>query len=130
MLGPLLAALAGRAPIVLADCYQSGQHYVETGADAVLASYPEVAAYVKYEAEVTVPAVIAAALAGAPRATHAGARPDLDALPAPAWGQIDLAARDRFCADVVARLGRGRWAFPIDGRTLPEIGRASCRERV
>jgi hypothetical protein len=70
-----------RAPIVLADCYQSGQHYVETADGAVLAAYPEVAAYVKYEAEVTVPAIVAAGLAGAPRATHRGTRPALDALP-------------------------------------------------
>ena len=50
VLAALLAALAVRAPIVLADCYQSGQHYVETADGAVLAAYPEVAAYVKYEA--------------------------------------------------------------------------------
>ncbi len=126
VLAALLEALAGRAPIVLADCYQSGQHYVETADGAVLAAYPEVAAYVKYEAEVTVPAIVAAGLAGAPRATHRGTRPALDALPPPAWAQVDLAARDRFCADVVARLGRGRWAFPIDGRTLPVITSRGC----
>jgi pyruvate-formate lyase-activating enzyme len=44
----------------------------------------------------------------------------------PAWDLIDLAARDRFCADVVARLGRGRWAFPVDGRTLPVITSRGC----
>ena len=45
------------APLLLADCYQSGQHYVE--ADGVLQSYPEAAAWVKYEAEVTVLALLA-----------------------------------------------------------------------
>ena len=125
LIAALLTALAPRAPIVLADCYQSGQHYVETGDAAVLASYPEIAAYVKYEAEVAVPALLAA-ITTAPRATHRGARPELDALPLPAWDLIDLAARDRFCADVVARLGRGRWAFPVDGRTLPVITSRGC----
>lgn len=118
-----LAARADRAPIVLADCYQSGQHYVETADGAVLAAYPEVAAYVKYEAEVTVPALLAGP---GPRATHRGASPVLDELPVPAWDLVDLAARDRFHAAVVADLGRGRWAFPIDGRTLPMITSRGC----
>ena len=126
VLGPVIAALAARAPVILADCYQSGQHYVATADADVLASYPEVAAYLRYEAEATAPAVIAAVLAGAPRAAHRGARPDLDALPPPAWDRVDLAARDRFCADVIAHLGRGRWAFPIDGRTLPVVTSRGC----
>src|SRR5437763_1366495 len=32
VLGALLSSLHGRAPIVLADLYQSGQHYVESDA--------------------------------------------------------------------------------------------------
>ena len=123
-----LRALLPDAPVVLADAYQSGQHYVEADGDAVLASYPEAAAWVKYEAEVTVPALLAAlgrgeAVAGA----HRGASPpSLDDLPFPAWDLADLGARDRFCASVVDDLGRGAWAFPIDGRTLPMVTSRGC----
>ena len=63
VLGPLLSGLRELLPsaaIVLADAYQSGQHYVEAAGAEVLASYPEAAAWVKYEAEVTVPALLAA----------------------------------------------------------------------
>ncbi len=126
VLAELLTAVRGRRPIVLADCYQSGQHYVETADHAVEDAYPEVAAYVKYEAELTVPAILDDVLAGAARASHRGARPDLDALPLPAWDLVDLAARDRFAVRVVAGLGRGRWAFPIDGRTLPMVTSRGC----
>lgn len=123
VLAALLAAIAGRASIVLADCYQSGQHHVETADGAVLAAYPEIAAYVKYEAEVTVPQVLDAS---GPRATHRGASPVLDELPVPAWDLVDLPARDAFAARVIADLGRGAWAFPIDGRTLPMVTSRGC----
>ncbi|MEZ4450559.1 MAG: radical SAM protein [Nannocystaceae bacterium] len=131
LLGELLAALRGRAPaatIVLADCYQSGQHYVEAAGEAIFAAYPEIDAWVKYEAEVTLPALLDRVDAGErPRgAFHGEAPADLDALPLPAWGLVDLAARDRFCARVVAGLGRGAWAFPIDGRTLPMVTSRGC----
>ena len=130
-LGALLAGLRALLPaaaIVLADAYQSGQHYVEADGDAVLASYPEADAWVKYEAEVTVPALLAALGRGEPlRGTHRGASPpSLDELPIPAWDLVDLAAHDRFCARVVADLGRGAWAFPIDGRTLPMVTSRGC----
>jgi MoaA/NifB/PqqE/SkfB family radical SAM enzyme len=128
VLGDLLAKLRaklGGASIVLADMYQSGQHYVEADGARVLASYPEARAWVKYEAEVTVPALL-----------DAGAIPDgairgdevasLDELPFPAWDLVDLDAADRFRAGVVANLGRGAWAFPIDGRTLPMITSRGC----
>jgi len=129
VLAALLTALHGRAPIVLADCYQSGQHYVETGDDAVLAAYPELAAYVKYEAEVTVPAVLDGLRADRDtpaRAVHRGLSPILDELAFPAWDLVDLEARDRFAARVVGALGRGAWAFPIDGRTLPLVTSRGC----
>src|SRR5580704_4362529 len=45
VLGPTLAGLRAAAPaahLVLADLYQSGQHYVEAEGDRVLGSYPEV----------------------------------------------------------------------------------------
>jgi MoaA/NifB/PqqE/SkfB family radical SAM enzyme len=132
VLGPLLGgltAVAPRAPILLADCYQSGQHYVEASADAVLAAYPEVSAWVKYEAEVTVPNLIDEFRRSrvAPSGVHRGASPDpLDDLPLPAWDLVDLDAYDRFRMRVVERLGRGPWAFPIDGRTLPLVTSRGC----
>lgn len=132
VLGALLAGLrtrAGDAPIVLADCYQSGQHYVEATGEAVLASYPEADAWVKYEAELTLPRVVRAWLEHGerPRGALRGEAPErLDALPIPAWDLVDLGAYDRFRAKVVAGLERGSWAFPIDGRTLPMVTSRGC----
>jgi hypothetical protein len=54
LLGELLAALRAahpRAPIVLADLYQSGQHVVDAAPGDTLASYPEIDLLVRYEAE-------------------------------------------------------------------------------
>lgn len=118
----------GDIPMVLADLYQSGQHYVEAAGDDVLAAYPEVDAWVKYEAEVALPGIVDALADGRrPRGVIVGERPgDLDALALPAWHMIDLAARDRMMAAVVRGLGRGRWAFPIDGRTLPFVSSRGC----
>lgn len=125
VLGESLSRLEARfaAPILLADCYQSGQHYVEASGEEVLAAYPEVRAWVKYEAELTVPRLLAE---GVPPGVHHGEAPDLDALPFPAWDLVDLDAHDRFRARVVRHLGRGRWAFPIDGRTLPLVTSRGC----
>jgi len=126
VLGALLAGLRGRYPdasILLADCYQSGQHYVEAPGDAVLDAYPEVDAWVKYEAERTVPELLDA---GRPAGVHTGASPVLDELPSPAWDRVDLDALDRFRARIVEHLGRGSWAFPIDGRTLPLVTTRGC----
>jgi MoaA/NifB/PqqE/SkfB family radical SAM enzyme len=105
--------------IVLADCYQSGQHYVEAD---VLASYPEADAYVKYEAERTVPSL----LGGRPAGVLRGESPELTELALPAWHRVDLPARDRFLARVLARSERPRWHFAIDGRTLPVITSRGC----
>jgi len=123
-----LRARLGGAPIVLADVYQSGQHYVEADGAQVLAAYPEADAWVKYEGEVTVPALIDALARGErPAGVVRGAEvPALDALPPPAWDRVDLAAYARFHARVVERLGRGHWAFPIDGRTLPMVTSRGC----
>jgi MoaA/NifB/PqqE/SkfB family radical SAM enzyme len=129
-LAALLEGLRARfdQPIVLADCYQSGQHYVEVPGEQVLASYPEVDAYVKYEAELTVPALLDAWFANGerPQGTHRGASPKLDELPFPAWGRVDLAAYDQFKQSVVAELGRPVWTFPIDGRTMPLVTSRGC----
>ncbi len=119
-----LRELAPAAPLVLADCYQSGQHYVEADADAVLGAYPEASAWVKYEAEVTVPELLSRS--EPPRGVHRGASPTLDALPFPAWDLVDLDAHDAFRARVIESLGRGSWAFPIDGRTLPLVTSRGC----
>lgn len=115
-----LRAFAPDAFLLLADAYQSGQHYVES--DGVLEAYPEADAWVKYEAEVTAPDVIARRAPG----VHRGARPDLDALPLPAWDLVDLEAHDAFRARVVERSGRAAFQFPIDGRTLPAITTRGC----
>ncbi len=124
VLAELLEGLAALgAPIVLADAYQSGQHYVEAPGEAVLAAYPEVACWVKYEAEETVPSFIEE---GRLEGVHAGTSPALDALAFPAWDLVDLEAHDRFRARVVRNLGRGAWAFPIDGRTLPLVTSRGC----
>lgn len=131
VLGPLLAGLRERfdaAMIVLADCYQSGQHYVEVAGDRVLASYPEIDAWVKFEAEQTVPELLRAWFERDERAsgTHRGTTPNLSTLPFPAWSRIDLEAYDAFKTSVVAELGRGPWTFPIDGRTLPLVTSRGC----
>jgi MoaA/NifB/PqqE/SkfB family radical SAM enzyme len=130
LLGDLLAGLRAHhgpdVPIVLADCYQSGQHYV--AAPGLLASYPEADAYVQFEAERTVPALLRAYLDGgpAPRGLHRGEQAVLEDLPVPAWSKVDLAAYHEFRAAVVRGLGRGGWAFPIDGRTLPAVTSRGC----
>ena len=131
VLAALLEGLRERfaAPVLLADCYQSGQHYVEVPGEQVLAAYPEVDALIKYEAEVTVPALLQAWLADPntrPSGVHRGASPVLDELPFPAWERVDLPAYDRFRASVVAELGRPVWTFPIDGRTLPILTSRGC----
>lgn len=119
--------LVGRGPVLLADCHQSGQHYVEADGDALLGAYPEADAWVKYEAEATVPALLEGHARGErPRGVHRGADADLDALPLPAWDLVDLAAREAFHGEVVSRLGRGAWPFPIDGRTLPAVTSRGC----
>jgi MoaA/NifB/PqqE/SkfB family radical SAM enzyme len=131
VLGALLVGLRRATPgtpVVLADLYQSGQHYVEADGAAVLAGYPEAVAWVKYEGEATVPALVLAHARGERIAgAHRGADvPSLDALPLPAWDLVDLAAHDAFRARVVEHLGRGAWAFPIDGRTLPLVTSRGC----
>lgn len=115
-------------PIVLADCYQSGQHYVEVPGERVLASYPEADALVRYEAEVTVPRLLERWFAHdtRPSGVHRGDSPALDELPFPAWRRVDLDAYDAFKASVVAELGRPVWTFPIDGRTIPLVTSRGC----
>ena len=125
VLGESLARLKRLAPaaqLLLADCHQSGQHYVEVPGEAVLGSYPEVSAYVKYEAEVTVPRLLLAPQLG----VHRGESPDLQSLPLPAWDRVDLEAYFRFQHRVVVNLGRGAWSFPLDARTIPVLTSRGC----
>jgi len=123
-----LRAALPRAPILLADCHQSGQHYADAAADVMLASYPEADAWVKYESEATVPALLAAHARGGPppRGAYRGEESDLARLPEPAWDLVDLPARDTFGRRVIEDLGRGAWPFPIDGRTLPLATSRGC----
>lgn len=116
------------AAVLLADCYQSGQHYVAAPGLEVLRAYPEADALVQFEAERTVPELVRALLTTGerPRGVHRGEQPDLDTLPFPAWDRVDLSAYFRFHARVVAGLGRGPWAFPIDGRSLPVLTSRGC----
>jgi MoaA/NifB/PqqE/SkfB family radical SAM enzyme len=129
LLGDLLdrlRTLHPKVPIVLVDAYQSGQHYVEADAETVLAAYPEVTTWLKYEAEIDAPRLVAMAREGSLPAVIRGERPDLDALPVPAWDRIDLEAYDAFRASILSELGRPSWAFPFDGRTLPAVTSRGC----
>jgi hypothetical protein len=57
VLGELLATLRSRypsVPIVLAELYQSGQHYVEAARWTSLPAYPEIDVLLKYEAEAVI----------------------------------------------------------------------------
>ncbi len=131
LLASLLGSARARWPAAalwIADCYQSGQHYVDAPPELVLAAYPEAELYVKYECEVTLTELVLGLARGErPRGVVNGvAPPKLDALPFPAWEKVDLAAYERFHASVVAQLGRGPWHFPIDGRTLPMVTSRGC----
>ncbi len=130
LLAAVLDGLRARfdVPILLADCYQSGQHYVRVPGASVLESYPEVDALVRFEAEVTVPALLSAWFDTGvrPAGVFRGDSPKLDAMPFPAWDRVDLEAYDAFRASVVADLGRPNWTFPIDGRTLPLVTSRGC----
>lgn len=128
----LAATLEGLRPfapvLLLADCYQSGQHYVESGEEALL-SYPECDGWVKYEAELTVPLLIEDFVREGkkPSGVHRGQSPaKLDDLPFPAWDRLHLPHYFRFQQRFVQNLGRGAWAFPIDGRTLPVVTSRGC----
>jgi MoaA/NifB/PqqE/SkfB family radical SAM enzyme len=126
VLGATVAALRARAPaayVLLADLHQSGQHYVEADGDRVLASYPELDAWLKYEAEGDLGRLLRERPRGTIRGTDVGS---LDDLPPPAWDLVDLTAHDAFRARIIAALGRGEWAFPIDGRTLPLVTSRGC----
>lgn len=136
LLGETLAALRAAhpaRPIVLADLYQSGQHVVDAASAEVLPGYPEVDALLRFEAEDALVPLLDALVAEARRTgtrptarVVTGGEPLLDALPTPAWDLIDLEAYFAFHEDVAGKLGRARWAFPIDGRSVPVITSRGC----
>lgn len=132
VLAELLTGLRAQhadATVLLADLYQSGQHYVEASAADVLDAYPELDGWLKYEAEVSLAEIASALREGgdAPRGELLGVAPaDLDELPFPAWDLVDLDAYHRFHERVVHNLGRGPWSFPIDGRTMPLVTSRGC----
>lgn len=136
---PLLAALLEglrhahpRTPIVLADLYQSGQHVVDAAPRDTLSSYPEVDAFIRYEAEAVLVDLLARlAIEGRPSEALVivGGEPPLEALPLPAWDLVDLPAYFHFHEDVVRGLGRPSWAFPIDGKSAPLLTSRGCPYR-
>lgn len=129
-LARLLSEIPG--PIVLADLYQSGQHYVDADAARILAAYPEVSVLLRYEAEASLHEVVtrlATCRPTRPEVVLGREPPDLDALPLPAWHAVDVEAYFRLHERVVAELGRPSWAFPIDGRCLPLVTSRGCPYR-
>ncbi len=93
VLAPVLEGLRRslpRASLLLADLYQSGQHYVQVPAEAVLRAYPEIDAYVQYEGEATVPALLEANARAS--GAYRGQQPDLAELPVPDWSLVDTHA--------------------------------------
>ena len=100
---------------------------------AIRAACPEADAVSRYQAEEVLAALCTElAATGRPAALRRWTGPpvpDLDVLPLPAWGLVDLEARDRFMARIVEGLGRGPLEFPIDGRTLPAVTSRGCPYR-
>jgi MoaA/NifB/PqqE/SkfB family radical SAM enzyme len=126
---PLLAELLARldGPVLLADLYQSGQHYVAAPATTILAAYPEAAGLLQHEAEDSLDGFVRRVIGGE-RGVHGsgGEVRSLDELPLPAWGLVDLDAYHAFHRRVVERLGRGGWAFPIGERAAPLVTSRGC----
>ena len=137
---PLLAELLTvlrtahpNTPIVLADLYQSGEHYIKAEHDDIFAAYPEIDVFQQFQAEAVLvelcQTLIDQGRPTTPRAIVGREVTDLSALPLPDWSLVDLDARDTFMQRVVEGIGRGGWAFPIDGRTLPAITSRGCPYR-
>lgn len=136
LLGDLLAMLREAHPesaIVLADLYQSGEHYIKAPPEEILAAYPEVDVFQQFQAEAILvelcETLIERGRPSEPRTIVGREVKDLSALPLPDWSLVDLDARDAFMLRVVEGIGRGGWAFPIDGRTLPAISSRGCPYR-
>ena len=120
---PVLASLLSgirASRIILADAYQSGQHYVESS--GVLDAYPEAHAWVKYESEATVDALLRDFQPG----VHVGVRPELSSLALPAWDLVDRDAYWQFHRRFEKGLGRAPGAFPLGAHTLPLVTTRGC----
>lgn len=135
-LGSTLARLRREhphTPLVLADLYQSGQHVVDATSTDIAASYPEIDALLRYEAEADLPAIVADLLAkgrpSTPLLAVGSELPRLDDLPLPAWDLVDLPAYFAFHERVTARLGRPSWAFPITEHSAPVLTSRGCPYR-
>jgi MoaA/NifB/PqqE/SkfB family radical SAM enzyme len=136
LLGAILAPLRAErpgAPIVLADLYQSGQHVVDARPEDVLAAYPEVDVFLRYEGEDELPRLLDRLIVeGRPEKAYfldGGEPAPLDDLPPPAWDLVDLPAYFRFHESVIAGLGRPSWAFPIDQQSAPILTSRGCPYR-
>lgn len=130
-LAELLLALRRRhaGPILLADLYQSGQHYVDVPASALRAAYPEVDHYEKYEIEGKLVALCRALVAGGAPPEIAGQPALLDELPLPAWHLIEMRRYFAFLERVARQLGRGGFAFPFDDGSMPMLSSRGCPYR-
>ena len=133
LLGELLEGLRAahpELPIVLADLYQSGQHVVDAPSTEICAAYPELDVLVRYEAEDELPALVERLVTESRPASQqvvvGKETADLDALPLPAWDLVDLDSYWAFHDNVVERLGRSGWAFPIGGRSVPMLTTRGC----
>lgn len=124
LLDGLKKQLASDVAIWLTELYQSGQHYVEANTEDILRAYPQVRGVQRYEAEdVLLKLVDDRSLSGELRGTDVAS---LDALPRPAWDLINLDHYQAFHERVVGLLGRGPWAFPLRGPTLPVVTSRGC----
>lgn len=133
VLAELLQKLRGSRPdlpIVLAEFYQSGQHVVDVPSARILAAYPEVDGILRYEAEATLDEFIRQFITGGrpntPISENGRELASLDLLPLPAWDLVDLEAYFSLHEEIVAKLGRPHWAFPIDSRSLPLLSTRGC----
>jgi MoaA/NifB/PqqE/SkfB family radical SAM enzyme len=135
LLGALLESIAARSPrspIVLAELYQSGQHYVDVPGERLLAAYPEARALLRYEGDASIPGLVGRVLddpGGTPEVVLGREAPELDALPLPAWSAVDVGARFQLHGQLMRSLGRPSWAFPISGGSLPLITSRGCPYR-
>lgn len=120
LLAEFITELRRRTPyLVLADAYQSGQHYVEAD---VLSAYPEADAWLKYEAEGSIHEV----LRDQPRGIILGKRADLSTLALPAWELISTSALWQFHRRFEEAVARPVWAFPIGDSALPMVTSRGC----
>ena len=120
---------AGPTPVVLADLYQSGQHYVEADGDRRPRELPRGRRVGEVRGR-GAPSLtlVDARLRGERVEGGTGASRSRRSTPSPCpRGTSSTSPRTtRFRARVVSDLGRGAWAFPIDGRTLPLVTSRGC----